>query len=659
MADTIKAEGSIGKDDTELNYVQFAASAWKAADDTWRPRRVAFDESWALFWNRYDFSKKAPWQSKNFSPKMNRMVRQAAYAFKSALVGQDDYFSVEGVGQKSRDRAWVVSKLLFYWLEQNNFRSRLVDSLFASLMSSLMVFKIYWETASEEVVVAPAKTKATPRGAALLSAALMETERQPKGVLPEAPTTKTRVFGRLKVEEIDANRFRIDPTGRKKYVIHEYEMDLHDLKELAKVAANKYEKEEVEAIEEDFRKHEEEIRTKLRAGEMLTSEQNRSFRRNVVLREYWGEVFDNKGNLLGRNKTFTVANETKLVRKAMDNPYLPNELCFVWGAPLRVPFSSLHQSFAEGINGLCRIATEILNLTLDANLWASIKAFELDLDMVVDPNEFKNGVYPGKVFKKRARGVPRQMVMPLEMGSVNPGNLQLYSAVDRETQNATGVNEFAAGFVGGRKVETATEINVKGGQSQGYLNSIAEEIEENILDLVLEKCWKMIVTHQDDFSDAELKELLGDDVSDLLVFLTDEGRREYLSGKYKFLFRGMSSMLAKGKELEKVQMTVDMLEKLPGAAQHLKDGGKPLLRKFFDALDWNPAEYVDVDQMTPPPGAPSAAPPPPGAVGAPGTPPPPPGGAPMLAAAFGGGVPTATGPTSPLLAALAGAGGHR
>lgn len=660
MSDTLKATPEAQNGDAELNLVEFANSAWKAADDTWRPRRVSFDESWALFWNRYDFSKKAPWQSKNFSPKMGRIIRQAVYAFKSALVGQDDYFSVQGVGAKSRERAWVVAKILNYWLEQNNFRSRLVDSMFASLLSSLMVFKVYWETYAEQEVVAPSKTSTKPKGAALLNLALTESEHQPQGATPEPPKTRTKVCGRLRIEEVDSNRVRIDPTGRKKYLIHEYELDLHDLRELAKVSENKYEKDAVNQIEEDFRKQEEEIREKLRKGEVLTSEQNRAFRRNVVLREYWGEIFDAKGNLLGRNKTFTIANEKVVVRKTMDNPYLPDELPFVWGAPMRVPFSTLHQSFAEAINGLCRISTEILNLTLDANLWASIKAFELDLDMVVDPNQFKNGVYPGKVFTKRSRGVPKQMVTPLEMGQVNPGNMALYNAVDREEQNTTGINEFAAGFVGGRKTETATEINVKGGQSQGYLNSIAEEIEENILDKVLDKGWKTTLTHQDDYNNEELRELLGDDVADLLVFLSDAGRREYLGGKYKFLFRGMSSMLSKGKELEKVQMTVDMLEKLPGAAALLKDQGAPLLRKFFDGLDWNPEELMNLPTNAPPPGASSVTPPSPGAPGNPGAPPPPPGGAPggapQLAAAFAG-TPTATGPTTPLLAALAGAGG--
>lgn len=606
--------------DEELNHVQFMNNAWKASDDAWRPRRASFDESWALFWNRYDFSKKAPWQSKNFAPKMNRMVRQATYAFKRALVGTSDYFSVEGVGSKSKERQWVVAKIMKYWLDKNNFVSVAVDSLFASMLSSLMVFKVYWETQPCDEV-----TEATPpaTGADKLSAALLETPGQPKGVIPGPLTTERKVYGRLRVDPIDPNRVRLDSTGRRKYVIHEFDMDLHDLRELAKVAANRYEKEVVDSIGEDFLRADEDGREKMRQGQQNVADQNRTFRRTVVVREYWGELFDSGGHLVGRNMTFSVANEKYLIRKPFKNPYLPDELPFVWGAPLRVPFSNFHQSFAENINGLCRIATEIMNLTLDANLWASIKAFELDLDQVVDPNEFKNGVYPGKVFKKRTRGVPRAMVTPLEMGAVNPQNLQFSGAVEREIQNSTGINEFAAGFVGARKTELATEINVKSAQSEGYLNDIAGEVEEGVFDPLLGKCWRTITAHMSeaDYTSAELRELLGNDAADMLAYLSEAGRRDYLSGRYDFRFRGMSSMLEKGRDLEKCNLVIDGLNKIPGAITLLKDRGIPLVRKFFNSLNWNPEEFVELG-AAPPAGAPSVAPPPSGAPGSPVAPPP-------------------------------------
>lgn len=601
----------------ELDNVQFLNDAWKASDDVWKTRRTVFDESWGLFHNRYDFSKKAAWQSKNFAPKMNRMIRSAAYAFKDALVGVTDYFSVNGVGKKSRERSWVAAKLLKYWLDKNDFVNKLVDSLFASLLSSLMVFKVYCESYTDEEVVEADKTYT---GAEALSAALNDVP-QANGAAPGELKTKPKVKWRLRVDAIDPNRVRIDPTGRRKYIIHEYEMDLHDLRELAKAPSNRYEKEVVDSITEDFRKSDEsEVREKLRRNETLPASTS-TFRKAVTIREYWGEVFDKEGKLIGRNMTFSVANEKYLIRKPFKNPYFVNELPFVWAAPMRVPFSNFHQSFAENINGLCRMATEILNLTLDANLWASLKAFVLDLDQVVDPNEFKSGVYPGKVFKARSRGVPRAMVTPVEMGVVNPQNLTFGGAIERETQNATGITEYAAGFVGARKNELATEINVKSAQSFGYLNSIAREVEENALDKVLEKMWTLIVTHMDDFTDEKLKEMLGDDVSEMLVFLDETGRREYLSGSYEFRFRGMSSMLEKGKELEKVQLVTNSLQAVPGLAQDIDP--RALTRKLFSALNWNPEELMRKESApTPPPGIPSAMPPGAGAPGAPGGAPP-------------------------------------
>lgn len=592
------------EDKEEFNHVQFLNDAWKAADDAWKPRRSTFDESWGLFHNRYDFSKKAAWQSKNFAPKMNRMIRSAAYAFKDALVGVTDYFSVTGIGKKARDRQWVPAKLLKYWLDKNDFVNKLVDSLFASLLSSLMVFKIYCETYTDDEVTEAVKEY---KGAEAVTAALSNSLDGPAGAMPGELKTAPKLKWRLRIDAVDPNRIRIDPTGRKKFVIHEYEMDLHDLRELAKAASNKYDKTIVDSISEDFKKQDEEVREKMRKNEVLPAN-SQQFRKTVVIREYWGELFDNDGNLIGRNMTYSVANEKYLIRKPFKNPYFVSKLPFVWGAPMRVPFSNFHQSFAENINGLCRMATEILNLTLDANLWSSIKAFVLDLDQVVDPNEFKGGIYPGKVFKARSRGVPRAMVTPVELGVANPQNLTFSGAIERETQNATGVNEYSAGFVGARKNELATEINVKSAQSFGYLNSIAREVEENVLDKVLEMGWELIVTHQDDFTDAKLQEMLGEDVSELLVFLSETGRKEYLGGSYEFQFRGMSSMLEKGKELEKAQMVAQAIQQVPGMADFIDPPA--LVRKFFSALNWNPEELMKKEiKQTPAPGLPSTAPP--------------------------------------------------
>jgi hypothetical protein len=583
----------------EFDYVAFCNSAWKTADDAWRPRRTVFDESWALFWNRYDFSKKAPWQSKNFVPKMNRMVRTAVFAFKDAIVGMVDYFSVDGVGKQSKERAWVVAKILKYWLDTNDFVNAVVDSLFASLLSSLMVFKIYWENVCETEVTAP--TSAPQKVANALA------EGAPQGSPPPPLQTHKRYRGRLRIEKIDPNKFRIDPTGRKKYAIHEYEIDLHDLVELAKNSSNRYDSAVVAQIQGDYQNQEEKYRERLRKNEAPSDQAGHGFRRTVVMREYWGEVFKD-GELMGRNMTFTIANDVHYVRKAFKNPYLPDEGPFVWGAPLRVPFSNFHQSFAEAINGLCRIATEVFNLTMDANLWASIKAFELDLDQVADPNQIKNGIYPGKVLTKRNRGIPRQMITPLDMGVVNPQNLSFYGMIERETGNSTGVNEFTSGISGQRKIELATEYRAKSEEGHSYLGGISREVEENILDKILEKCWKMVLCHQDDFSDDRLKEMLGEEVSNILVLLSEGGRQEYLGGKYEFRFRGMSATLAKGEDLKKVRVIGEMIQSFPELKPFIKL--REMAKRTIEAMNWNPEELIEKPpEGQPPPGVPSALPP--------------------------------------------------
>lgn len=47
---------------------------------------------------------------------------------------------------------------------------------------------------------------------------------------------------------------------------------------------------------------------------------------------------------------------------------------------------------------------ETLNIILDANLAASVKAFEVNMDYVHNPSALKSGIYPGKTIQ--TRGVP-------------------------------------------------------------------------------------------------------------------------------------------------------------------------------------------------------------------------------------------------------------
>jgi hypothetical protein len=577
----------MNEEQKDFDYVGFCNTAWDQSTDAWKNRKLAFDESWNLFWNKYDFSRKASWQSKNFVPKMSRMIRQAAYSFKDAIITAGDFFSVIGVGVKSKERAWVPAKIIMFWARKNDLVNKIVDSLFAALMSSMMVFKVYWETYSDTDVTEP--TSINPNSAKGLESSLALTDA-PAGATPPPLTTKRIVKGRMRVDIIDPYNFRVDPTGARKYVIHEYEMDLHDLIQLASSPANKYEKDVVDQMCADIRNASEKQADEARRKNESVPQGQQSKRKRIRIREYWGELYDEDGKDLRRNMTFSIANDTYLIRKPFKNPYFPDHDPFVYGPLLRVPFSNFHQSFAEVLNGLQRIATEIYNLTLDSNLWSSMKAFEIDLDQVVDANELKNGVYPGKAFKKRTKGVPRQMITAIELGMTNPQNLAFYNQVDREMQNVSSITEFSAGFVGGRKTELATEINTKSAQSFTYMGSIAREAEDNVLSRLIDYMWECVLNFQDDYTDEEIKELLGEDTSNLLALMSDSGRRDYLGGRYRFEFNGISRVLDKAKELEKVQLTIQLLERVPGAVDALN---KPaMLRKFFDSLNWNPEELI-------------------------------------------------------------------
>ncbi len=152
------------------------------------------------------------------------------------------------------------------------------------------------------------------------------------------------------------------------------------------------------------------------------------------------------------------------------------------------------------------------------------------------------------------------------------------------------MTEFSAGFVGGRKTELATEIRTKSAQSFSYLGSIAREIEEGVLNDLLEMVWELVLNFQDDFNDEQLREALGDETTDLLLMLDDEGRKEMLAGKFKFKFSGITRVLDRQRDIQKLQLLIQMLRFFPQAAQAMKIPA--VVRRFFDTINWDPEEFL-------------------------------------------------------------------
>lgn len=493
----------------------------------------SWDKMWQLYNNQYDFSQKAPWQSKMFTTKFNASIKTFLTIIKRAVLGTKKFFSVQGIGAESKQKQLNVERLLEYWITKTNFRHEFTKSIIAGILSNLCILKCYWNDG-------------------------------------------------VQIECCDPYYVTLDPTGRNKFIIHQIKLDYYDVKKLAEKGV--YDINEVNKIQEDYVRQELEYKDRLRRKEVEVSRP--SFRKEVEIMEYYGDVFDEYGNVILENVIVTIANEDYILR-VVPNPY-PIRPFFI--APLVYkPFSVYHKNFYEDVvnSGLVEEMSRVLNGIIDGHLFSIAKAFEINIDVVYDPEELKSGIAPGKVFK-RIGGMPEQMIKEINIGNISQQNLAVYEILSREFQNATAITEFIMGLPTSRGRPTATEVMYKSQQSINTIQDIASDLENYLIEPLFEFIFDLVMKYQTDFSDAELQEFLGDHIdynTDYEVF-----KNKYLRGYYKFKVNGLSSTLLRSQIVEKISLLLQILQVNPNWLQRINF--EQLLYKVMEGLDLDPTEIL-------------------------------------------------------------------
>jgi hypothetical protein len=518
-----------------------------------RPHKSNWDSNWNLYNNQYDFSKKAPWQAKNYVAMVPVMVRGIKYLLKQALVTAGDFFDVDfpaiPKNHPYKDKVNIWGKnILRKFLDDNNFATVIAEAAAMSMLESLICLKVM------------------PKGN--------------EGLL---------------ITSESSYKIILDPTGRKRWLIHSIETDL-DLV-MASAKKNIYDIAEVEKCKEEFIRQQEAYEEASRKQQQVTGTVSPPFRKEVILDEFYGDLIGGDGELIMANCFFTVMNEKYLLRKPTPIKDVLNhgKGPIVYGAPNPKPKSVYHQALVSDINGLAHMVTEVLNLTLDTNLFAMARAFEIDMDQVIDPNDLMDGIYPGKTFKKKTKpGRPEaQMIREIQIGGVPQQDLAIYEGLKRQVQNDIGFyNEFSMGETGGRPGgrATAREVGERSAQTSGAMKAVAEEIEGQVIVPLLEQAWSNIVQYFDDY--RQLEGIVPNEVIE--VFLTDPRGMEVIFGKAsKFKAKGMSGVLNRMEELVKLRQFAEMARMFPNLAWMLK--GKDVLAFAINSFGWDRDRFMFSD----------------------------------------------------------------
>ena len=489
-----------------VDLVDYCVQAVTYTEDAIFYKRNFWQANWNEYLGHIDFSDKAEWQSKGHLPKFKQAVRVAKNTLKSAMIKSDDFFKIIGPTDQTKLVAPKVTKAVKDILDQSRFKQKqFPNGVFRALLESLMIYKTWVEPMGDEQKISIDQTFKFP------------------------------------VQTVSAFDLFIDPSGRRKFIIHRMKKDLSDYKRLCERGVYRSET-LAEIAQTDYENYEDDVRQKVRQNQQDAPKP--AWRKEVELLEFWGDVDDEFGNTVHRNCMFTIVDRRWVARSPIDNPFDHKKPPFVFGPIFEIDGTEYPETFGDQVLGICAMIDESYNLAIDAASAEAISAFVLNIDYLHNPGDYTSGIYPGKVVK--VKGVPpgTEILKEFQLGHLTQENLLLMSALDREFQNGTGINEFISGLMSSGD-KTATEVKQKSIQSIGFLQSLAEDTQDNVLTPLVYMVYRNMLQYNPELFGAEFNQLPIEDVNLL------------------FEVKGMSQILQQMEEFAKITQWVGMFAKTP------------------------------------------------------------------------------------------------
>ncbi len=532
---------------TDEEIVQTLESYRQEAEDGRKSgpngRDAKWDENLDLYWNRFDHSKKAKWQSKEVLPEVPAFVDRFAAALKEALSATPDSFytvtddtGADGGG----DLAQAIKRATDVWLQRVG----------RNQMGQIIGFNGVFE---EQMKL----------GALMSTSALV--------------TWKTDVpKGRVSVEAVDPRAVWFDPTGRNLYRVRRSEIDFHDLKRLVgeKDGAGKpiY---KVEALEQLTATLLEEQRIEREASTGHGSEITSS-RRPIVLHEYLATLVGPEGELVADQGLSIVANNKHLIRGPEKNPFWHGK-DFVVATPLiPVPMSPYGRSYMEDFGALAKTFNALTNLILDATFTSAMKSFAMSPSMLMNPEQVAEGMVPSKIWLVEDGVLPKDFISEVDLGTLDSSAITVWQTLKNELTEAAGQNEIGLGQFAPNSRTSATEVLGTQEGAGALVRSIASNVEQLFLNPLLDLVWKTGLQHVSK-DDEAIKAAMGAEMFEVLI----KRRKELVSRNVTFSARGISTLLQKSQKMKTLMFALQVMA-----------SNEVLLKEFLSKVD--PGKLTDL-----------------------------------------------------------------
>jgi|SRR5262245_2784626 len=517
--------------------------AWDAKQSRLRKNRRNMD----AYLGRQDWSYKQDGQSTEFIPKTSVSVESMGNFIKRGLIKFGDYYSVEVDYELSKLisgaqlRAILNNFLNDLW-EGNNksttFPMVVSDAIKMGLLNSLIILKVHGG-------FAPSRTFGFVPG---------KQDEEDTLEMEESESWK------LRIDLVQPEDYYPDPTGHGLYEIHSVERDLHEVVEAAEQGI--YDKETVDQlVGTDYKMPEDEARSERDKNQDEATQP--SFRKRVLLDEFWGTLLKSDGTIAHRNCVCTVANKRFLIRKPEPNPFWHQESPFVAEPIVRIPWSVWGKALFDDAVDLNLAQNELFNLILDGGMAAVWGTKQIRLEDLEDPGQVAGGLKQGMTLAvKQTLPHNAKVVEVCATGDVPQDAMQIYEALDREYNAAVYTNELKLGSLPSKQVR-ATEV-IESSNSQAItLDGLTADIERKVIDRTIYLAWMNVLQNADGFPDKMMTSVTNRAVANIIMRASPEERFALFGGRTQFRTFGLSATMAKALDFQKFMSMMQAVQLSP------------------------------------------------------------------------------------------------
>ena len=515
----------------DLEMVMALQGYWNESDNNRKsglnPREDKWRSNLNLYWNRYDFSKKAQWQSRETMPEVPAFVDRFAAAMKETLISlPEGFYNVVDPADEEGDLAEAVQEIT----------DVLLTRVGRSQTGQIMPFSAVFEEQCK-------------LGCLMAMSSVVTWKKD----VPD---------GRVAIDTVDPRFVWLDHTGRNMYRVRRIEVDRHELQEMVKQKDKRgnaiWKLGNMESLINSLTLYDMVYKAEMAGHGVFTS----SPRAPITLDEYIATVVSNTGEVIAERSLCVVANQKFLLRGPEKNPFWHGSDWLTYTPLLPTPLSVYGRTYMEDFASIATTFTELTNLLLDAAFASSLKAWAVVPGLLMNPEQLASGITPNKMFMLEEGVDPKMFAQSMDLGTLSPEGVQMWQLLKNELTEASGTNEIGLGQFAPKSRTSATEVNATQQSSGAIVRSVASTVETRWLDPTLDLVWKTGLQHLKPNNKA-LQAAVGQDMWKAIY----QNRKELVERPFTFQARGISNAIYRAQQLKSLLSMLQIVGSNPNLAQ--------------------------------------------------------------------------------------------